>query len=244
MNWARHKGLAAALEAAAWKDDHLVLLSVVGPREAVRGILAAAASGKDVVLSLEGGVETKRGYRGRMRLAALRRGVYHGVYQAPGLGKDYYVAREADLEREALWASRTLGKPIPVPWWPVLRPLLLLLGGRALELLLRASREARRGPVGLDRLPSAYFLWDRALLRGGADVPKALLPLVGIPRKPVLLPDPIGKVKEALEGLDAELWEGVRLEVAVVRGQRVVLAGWMGGSAQALIVHFSLGKIP
>uniref|UniRef100_A0A7C5REZ6 Uncharacterized protein n=1 Tax=Thermus caliditerrae TaxID=1330700 RepID=A0A7C5REZ6_9DEIN len=120
----------------------------------------------------------------------------------------------------------------------------LLLGGRALELLLRASREARRGPVGLDRLPSAYFLWDRALLRGGADVPKALLPLVGIPREPVLLPDPIGKVKEVLEGLDAELWEGVRLEVAVVRGQRVVLAGWMGGSAQALIVHFSLGKIP
>lgn len=75
-------------------------------------------------------------------------------------------------------------------------------------------------------------------------MPKALLPLVGIPREPVLLPDSIGKVKEALEGLDAELWEEVRLDVAVVRGQRVVLAGWMGESAQALIVHFSLGEIP
>lgn len=127
MVWARYQGLAAAVEAAAWTDaKDALFLSLVGPREAVRGILSALASGRRAALALpEGRLDLEGGGGSRIRVVRLKGGQYHGVYHRTTLGKLYYVAREEDPRREALWASRSLGYPIPPAWWPRLRPLLL-----------------------------------------------------------------------------------------------------------------------
>ncbi len=136
----KHKGLVAALEAAAWYEDRLLFLSAVGPREAVRGILAALSAGREVVLLLPQGPLSLGawGQGGKSALARLPGGA-HGVWHRQDLGQAFYVAREEDPRREALWASRRLGKPIPPSWWPEAREGLLLPSYKAVAL--RGLRE-------------------------------------------------------------------------------------------------------
>lgn len=137
---AKHKGLVVALEAAVWFEERLLFLSAVGPREAVRGILAALSAGKGISVLLPQGPLSlfPPGQGGRSAIVRIPGGT-HGVWHRQGLGEAFYVAREENLRREALWASRRIGKPIPPAWWPEVRERLLLPSWNAVAL--RAPRE-------------------------------------------------------------------------------------------------------
>ncbi len=146
----KHRGLVAFLDAAVWREGHPVFLSLVGSREAVRGILAALLLEEGITLVLPEAT-LSLSPRGKGGSAVTRvRGGYHGVFWEGEPG-GYYVARKEDPHLEALWASRALGKPIPPSWWPALRPRLLLPSHGAVGL--RPPEEGEywemvRGAVG------------------------------------------------------------------------------------------------
>lgn len=147
---ARYRGLVALLDGVVWKGERALFLSLAGPREAVRGIMAALAKGKEVGVSLEGEELYLRAEGGRIRGTPIPGG-YHGIWTDGRIGEEAYVAREENPRREALWASRRVGRPIPLGWWPHLRPRLLLPAWGAVAL--RAPRleeweELRKGMTG------------------------------------------------------------------------------------------------
>lgn len=151
---ARHKGIAVFLDAAVWRERELLFLSVAGPREAVKAILAAVTAGKEIHLSFGGQLLSLSRWYGesRIRLTPVRGG-HHGIYHRAELGEEFYVAREENLHGEALWASRSLGRPIPPGWWPELRPRLLLPAYRAVALrgpMPHEYEELVRAKVGRD----------------------------------------------------------------------------------------------
>jgi len=126
--YASYKGLQVQVEAMVYKWQRCYLLSVIGPREAVRGVLAAWAKGKDIL------VEDRR-YSAPYQLrsfctAQLHPNVYHGI----GYVKGYYFARAPEPYRERLWASRQAELPIPEEIWPEIRESLRLEGYRAVGL--------------------------------------------------------------------------------------------------------------
>ena len=121
--WIAHGGAKVLLEAAAWKPSwdgktaFLVFLSVVGPREAVRAVLAGWATGKSLSLHLEGkALQGERGGYGKTRYATHRLGrLYHGV----GWVEGYFYARERDDRKAALWLSRQAEAPVHPAWVPL-----------------------------------------------------------------------------------------------------------------------------
>lgn len=128
-------GLQAVGDAYAMdRDNTLYLISIAGPREAVRGILAGWAKGESLYL----GVQQARGsWRSKSFLVErVGPGVYHGL----GYVKGYYYARQENPYRERLWASRQVEIPLPEGVWTLLRPRILLKG---------------QGVIGL-RPPSKY----------------------------------------------------------------------------------------
>ncbi|MEM1684700.1 MAG: hypothetical protein QXD60_02985 [Nanopusillaceae archaeon] len=155
----RYKGLVAHADAlvAVESGDHLVpwLVSLLGPREAVRGIGAALAAGEKVYAHLPEAPPRLlvRSYfqEARLRHAPLGQGVHHLVYHSRGLGEEFYFARYPDPQREALWLSRRLGFPVPPDWLPSLEERLALpaWGGRA----LRALREDEYLDLLKERFP-------------------------------------------------------------------------------------------
>lgn len=130
---AHYEGLEALVEAYAKEGKTLYFLSLVGPRESVRGILAAWAKGREIRLDGEA-FFSHWGGKGFM-VERLARGTYHGIGYAKGL----YYAREEDERRERLWASRKAEFPIPKEVWEELRPK-LLLEGKGVVTLLPPSR--------------------------------------------------------------------------------------------------------
>ena len=127
--YASYKGLRVQVEAMVcnkWQTCYL--LSVVGPREAVRGVLAAWAKGENVLIE---GQRYSAPYRPKsFRSAQLGANVAHGI----GYVKGCYFAREPEPYRERLWASRQAEVPIPEEIWPEIRESLRLEGYRALGL--------------------------------------------------------------------------------------------------------------
>lgn len=124
--WIAHGGAKVLLEAAAWKPSwdgktaFLHFLSVVGPREAVRAVLAGWATGKSLSVHLEGkALQGERGGYGKTRYATHRLGrLYHGV----GYEEGYYFARERDDRKAALWLSRKVEAPVHPDWVERLLP--------------------------------------------------------------------------------------------------------------------------
>lgn len=128
------KGLQAVGDAHA-VDEHntLYLISLTGPREAVRGILAGWAKGENIYLGVQ---QARPPWRDKSFLVErVGPGVYHGL----GYVKGYYFARQEDPYQERLWASRQVEIPIPEGAWALLRPK-ILLGGRGVIGLRPPSR--------------------------------------------------------------------------------------------------------
>jgi len=143
----RFKGQEVLLDAYATVEDTIYFLSVVGPREAVRAVLAAWVRGGEDLF-----VKGKR-YPGRwspdrrFRVERLAGKSYHGV----GYVEGHYYAREADEKAERLWVSRAYGVPIPEEKgiWQDVRALLLMEGWNMVGL---------RAPGYLDNLKIGDFL--------------------------------------------------------------------------------------
>lgn len=143
---AQHDGLEATIESMAWSrrgDGSMTLafLSLVGPREAVRGILAALASHKEISVQTEGGWKRARRTWKEAHIGTepLRGNIVHGAFWSEGV----YVAREPDPRREALWLSRQLGKPVHPNWIPLLEEKVALESYRCRALTVLASYEYR-----------------------------------------------------------------------------------------------------
>jgi hypothetical protein len=122
----RFKGQEVLLDAYAAVEDYIYFLSVVGPREAVRAVLAAwVRGGEDLFVKGErypGRWSPDR----RFRVERLAGKSYHGI----GYVEGHYYAREADEKAERLWVSRAYGVPIPEEKgiWQDVRALLLMEG--------------------------------------------------------------------------------------------------------------------
>jgi hypothetical protein len=122
----RFKGQEVLLDAYAAVEDYIYFLSVVGPREAVRAVLAAwVRGGEDLFVKGErypGRWSPDR----RFRVERLAGKSYHGI----GYVEGHYYAREADEKAERLWVSRAYGVPIPEEKgiWQDVRELLLMEG--------------------------------------------------------------------------------------------------------------------
>ncbi|MEN2982459.1 MAG: hypothetical protein ABDH20_07965 [Thermus sp.] len=83
--------------------------------------------GKEILLEGEEGLVRVKPSYGRSRTMTARvKGGYHGIWTLEDLGEKFYIARGENEEQEVLWASRALGLPIPIPWWPNIREALLL----------------------------------------------------------------------------------------------------------------------
>jgi hypothetical protein len=140
----RYKGFLLLGDALVWEGEEReavpLLLSAVGPREALKALGGALASRERVTAFLPQGtpLTLQRDWeRVRLRLANLGGKHYHLVYHREDLGQGFYFAREANARREALWLSRRLGYPVPPQWLPLLEERLSLPahGGRALKPL-------------------------------------------------------------------------------------------------------------
>jgi hypothetical protein len=127
--YASYKGLRVQVEAMVynkWKSCYL--LSVVGPREAVRGVLAAWAKGEYILVE---GQRYSAHYQPKsFRTVQLYSNICHGI----GHVKGCYFARAQEPYRERLWASRQAEIPIPEEVWPEIRESLRLEGYRAVGL--------------------------------------------------------------------------------------------------------------
>lgn len=136
---ARHKGMQALVEAyAVSKYRELYLISLVGSRESVRGILAAWSSHTPVYLD---GDKVRPVYANKtLRDVKLSHGVYHGLGYTQGL----YYAQNSDPQEERLWASRQSGIPIPLEVWEDLRAELALEGMGVVALLAPNEHQVRR----------------------------------------------------------------------------------------------------
>ncbi|AFH40180.1 hypothetical protein [Thermus thermophilus] len=129
---ARFEGLEALVEAYALEEGRLVFLSLVGPREAVRGILAAWAKGESLSLYTPRGLKRAWSGWGRKTFATTRLegGLHHGIGRHVG----YYFAREEDPRAERLWASRAAEVPIPEAVWGAVREEIALEAYRVVAL--------------------------------------------------------------------------------------------------------------
>lgn len=121
--WIGHGGVRVLLEAAAWRkpawsdEACLLFLSVVGPREAVRAVLAAWASHRLLTgfvagRLLKGSREYEKVHYATVKLPG---NLYHGV----GWTEGYYFARERDDRKAALWLSRQAEAPVHPAWVPL-----------------------------------------------------------------------------------------------------------------------------
>jgi hypothetical protein len=122
----RVKGQEVLLDAYAAVEDYIYFLSVVGPREAVRAVLAAWTRGGED-LFVKGERYPGRWSPGkRFKVERLTGKSYHGI----GYVEGHYYAREADEKAERLWVSRAVGVPIPEEKgiWRDVRALLLMEG--------------------------------------------------------------------------------------------------------------------
>jgi hypothetical protein len=144
MARARFEGLEALVDAYALENGRLVFLSLVGPREAVRGILAAWAKGEIVSLYTPQGVKRAWSGWGQKTFATTRLegGLHHGVGRLLG----YYFAREEDPKAERLWASRAAEVPIPEAVWGAVREEIALEAYRMVALA-RPSTWSVRGRI-------------------------------------------------------------------------------------------------
>jgi len=123
---ARVKGQEVLLDAYTAVEDYIYFLSVVGPREAVRAVLAAWIRGGED-LFVKGERYPGRWAPGkRFKVERLAGKSYHGIGYVGG----HYYAREADEKAERLWVSRAVGVPIPEEKgiWQDVRALLLMEG--------------------------------------------------------------------------------------------------------------------
>lgn len=126
--YASYKGLRVQVEAVVYKRQKCYLLSLVGPREAVRGVLAAWAKGDNIIIE---GQRYSAPYQSKsFRTVQLCSNVYHGI----GYAKGYYFAKAPEPYRERLWVSRQAELPIPEEVWPEIRENLRLEGYRAVGL--------------------------------------------------------------------------------------------------------------
>jgi len=105
----RVKGFEVLLDAFATWEEEVFFLSLVGPREAVRAVLAAWVRGSEDLFI--GGKRYPGRWRSerRFRVERLAGKHYHGIGWVPG----HYYARKEDEKAERLWVSRTYGVPIP-----------------------------------------------------------------------------------------------------------------------------------
>jgi len=153
--YARYGGLVAWIDALVWQNvyEHgrsgsLYLASLVGSREATRGIAAALAKSntdkpdKPVWIFPEDGppiqARMASGEGVRIRNASLGK-AHHVIVYDDRLHKRFAVFRERDDRALALWLSRRLGLPVPPDWIPDLEATISLpaYGVRAYRELMR-----------------------------------------------------------------------------------------------------------